>query len=359
MKRIGVCDLAVTYAGCFLGAGFVSGQEIRQFFAQYGTYGICGLILATVLLYGFGVLALLLIQKRESSDTSRLIVRGGNRLACGFFSFAEAFLLLGVGVIMTAGAGALFEQLFGFSSHAASLVFCIGVYLLLFGGAEGMVRLFSITVPFLVMATAVVCVLCLRKSGDRVVSFSLASENFAVGRAVVSAVLFAMYNLFCAVGILAPLGKARLTKRTIFLGTAIGCVLLFLTAAGIYGVLILFPALAELPLPMLAAAAMISPSIAFLAAALMLCGILGTAVSSLGGALHIAQSCRLGVIGDKNVLCAILCTLCFVGSRFGFDSLIGTIYPGCGCLGTVAMCLIAEHSIHIFHIERKKKSDRL
>ena len=36
MNRIGAWQLAFVYAGCFLGAGYVSGQEILQFFGAFG-----------------------------------------------------------------------------------------------------------------------------------------------------------------------------------------------------------------------------------------------------------------------------------------------------------------------------------
>ena len=39
MKEIKIIPLATAYAGCFLGAGFVSGQELWQFFGEFGVKG--------------------------------------------------------------------------------------------------------------------------------------------------------------------------------------------------------------------------------------------------------------------------------------------------------------------------------
>ena len=50
MKQIGGVRLALSLIGCFLGAGFVSGQEIWQYFAHYGRQGILGLAVAMTLL---------------------------------------------------------------------------------------------------------------------------------------------------------------------------------------------------------------------------------------------------------------------------------------------------------------------
>ena len=48
--------LALGYAGMFFGAGFVSGQEIRQFFVVYGTAGLFGLVLSALLFFAVGIL---------------------------------------------------------------------------------------------------------------------------------------------------------------------------------------------------------------------------------------------------------------------------------------------------------------
>ena len=46
MKKINSLSLCLTFAGCFLGAGYVSGQELWQFFGAYGIGGIAGFIVA-------------------------------------------------------------------------------------------------------------------------------------------------------------------------------------------------------------------------------------------------------------------------------------------------------------------------
>ena len=52
MKQIKTFSLAFTYVGCFLGAGFISGQELWQFFGAFGNWGYVGFALAA-LLFGF------------------------------------------------------------------------------------------------------------------------------------------------------------------------------------------------------------------------------------------------------------------------------------------------------------------
>ena len=54
MKEIKTWSLAFTYVGCFLGAGFISGQELWQFFGSFGNLGYVGFLLAVVLFSAIG-----------------------------------------------------------------------------------------------------------------------------------------------------------------------------------------------------------------------------------------------------------------------------------------------------------------
>ena len=73
MKKLNVFRLGLLFAGCFLGAGYVSGQELRQYFVVYGAKGYLGLLAAVAILYIFGVLCLRMAQQRLSGTVdSRL-----------------------------------------------------------------------------------------------------------------------------------------------------------------------------------------------------------------------------------------------------------------------------------------------
>ena len=50
MKKIGALNLGLAFAGCFLGAGYVSGQELWQFFGSFGGGGLLGVLAAMALL---------------------------------------------------------------------------------------------------------------------------------------------------------------------------------------------------------------------------------------------------------------------------------------------------------------------
>ena len=112
-QKIGTLRLALTFAGCFLGAGYVSGQELWQYFGAFGARGLLGLVLAIVLLGGTGVLLLRLSARTGIEAMDALIVRADIpwlRTAVGVLTAA---LLFGVVCIMAAGIGALGNQMLG------------------------------------------------------------------------------------------------------------------------------------------------------------------------------------------------------------------------------------------------------
>ena len=58
-QKIGTLRLALTFAGCFLGAGYVSGQELWQYFGAFGGMGLPGLAAALALLGGVFLIAVI------------------------------------------------------------------------------------------------------------------------------------------------------------------------------------------------------------------------------------------------------------------------------------------------------------
>ena len=131
LQKESALRVGFTFAGCYLGAGYVSGQELWQFFGCFGRRGIGGLVLAVSLSFFFGVLLLRLVQRTGLHQTDTLVVRRPIPLLRGAVGVLQLVILFGLFVIMTAGVGALLRQLFGLSSAVGSALFCVVVTLLL------------------------------------------------------------------------------------------------------------------------------------------------------------------------------------------------------------------------------------
>ena len=73
-------QLAFTWIGCFLGAGFVSGQEISQFFTHFGLPGLVGQIGAVVLLSLLCGVIFTLSRRTGRSQVHEVAVPTDNRV---------------------------------------------------------------------------------------------------------------------------------------------------------------------------------------------------------------------------------------------------------------------------------------
>ena len=146
-RKIGGARLALTFAGCFLGAGYVSGQELWQYFGAFGGMGLPGLAAALALLGGVSLVLLRLSARTGIETMDALLIRADIpwlRTAVGALA---ALLLFGVVCIMTAGIGALLEQMLGVPAWLG----CAGAVALIavcaWFGLGGMMAVFTVAVP--------------------------------------------------------------------------------------------------------------------------------------------------------------------------------------------------------------------
>lgn len=206
-QKIGTLRLALTFAGCFLGAGYVSGQELWQYFGAFGARGLLGLALAVVLLGGTGVLLLRLSARTGIETMDALIVRADIpwlRTAVGVLTAA---LLFGVVCIMAAGIGALGNQMLGLPVWLGAAIACVLIAAAAYFGLGGMVSVFTVAVPCMIVAALVIAGIRLHRTELTAAAFAAGDTNPMLGSWATSAVNYAAYNFFATVGILAPLTR--------------------------------------------------------------------------------------------------------------------------------------------------------
>ncbi len=354
--HINFARLALTFAGCFLGAGFVSGQELWQFFVSFGSMGFVGMALAMIMIFLFGVLLIRLASVSKITECDKLIIRADNRFLRAFIGVSEIFFLTGIAVIMTAGVGALFRQTLEISEYLTGAIFGIVLFVLSLGGHERMVAVFSMTVPLLVLFTLVVGIATVSGFGFPDI-LSLKNENAQGTNPLlsgwwISAITFVCYNLFSSVQILAPVGALVNSKKSVYVGIFVGTLVLLLIAGCIFISLAAVPAASQAPLPMLYVASSLSPLLGVIYSVLLFFGMLGTGLSSLVAVVQFVTE-KLGKKKAELPVSGALCVIVYAGSLFGFGDLIGTVYPLCGYLGVLAMVALAEH---YYHIRKKNNS---
>ncbi len=341
--------LAFIVAGCVLGAGFVSGQELFQFFSSYGLIGLFGFLLSMLLFALVGILILRVAMLGRISEMDAVIVPSGNKRLGLLVGAIESLMLFGIFIVMVAGVGSMTEQLFGLPPYLAAAVFCLVAALLSAPGIASLSRFFSLCVPLLTLFAFVVAVWGVIAFGGNGLSLLPKNEpSFFFPHFSVSSVLYVSYSILGALGILVPIAPHISSPKIAWRGLFLGAALLTLVGGGILLALAAYPEALASSLPMLSLASALGEPVGYLYAALLLLAMLGAALSCLGG-VCVYLKARLPY---KNgyVYALLLSAIAFISSFFGFGNLISVIYPFFGYVGIFAIV-----AIFINYIRLKKK----
>lgn len=348
MKPISARQIAVVFTGSFLGAGFLSGQELLQFFGVFGGFGLVGMALAILAFVGFSRMVMEIAQETGRTEFDHIIVYRDLRWLRLFVEGVFLFFLFDVMVAMLAGAGALLEQVFGLPVVAGDALISLLVLAVALAGAAGLLASFSLVVPLLVAAAIAIGVAAFCTLSPAPLEMKpLSSGNPLLGNWFFSALSFISYNMMAAVSILVPLTEGTGERKTIHRGLGLGALLLTLIFACILLPMTLYPdVVAHAELPMLALAFQLTPVLGFLYAVLLFAGMFTAALSSLY-AITTRVQLRAGAQLRSKRFTALLCILAFVGSIFGFKNVVSVVYPICGYIGFLALVGILLHFMYL------------
>ena len=357
MKNISVSALAFTFIGSFLGAGYISGQELFQFFGAFGVWGCAGLIIAIAMLSVFNLIIISIVKKNNNAEIDRTVVGEDKKGLLFSVGVLETVIFFGTYVVMAAGFGALIKKLTGveWAYYIGSFLFCLVIAFLAIKGISGLVNVFSFAVPVLVVITVFVGICALYKYGAN--GFDLApaeKTNPLIPNWVAGAVTFASYNLFCAVGVLCPVGLRVKNKKVAVAGTALGGVFLILVAAAVLVSLAVYPEAKSEDLPMMALSYSISPVLSYVYAFLMFLAMTGASLAStIPIVSYLADHSRACEMHGA-VTVFVISLLAFLLSCFGFADLVGTLFSSFGYISLAGLFGLIRH---YFKLKNKKQTE--
>ncbi len=320
--------LAAVYIGTVIGAGFASGQEVLQFFTFHGLRGLGALAVATGVLGFFAYLVVRAGCRLGAASHGPVLHYVAGPLLGRLIDGVLTFFLFGGTAAMFAGTGATLEQEYGLAYEfglAAMALLVLGTVL---AGLRGVVRAVGLIVPVLLVAV-------LGVSLATVVSAPLdlgyaEPQAAPVRNWLLSGLAYGSYNLIIAASVLVP-AVSLTTRRRLGPGAFAGALALGLGALAVnLTILAGVPEAARAEVPMLLAAARLSPLIAAGYTAILLAAIYTTAVSCLFGFVN-----RLVGAGWRrfDVLAVIAALAAAVAGRIGFSAIVATLYPAIGYAG--------------------------
>jgi uncharacterized membrane protein YkvI len=353
MKNISSRQIAMAFTGSFLGAGFVSGQELMQFFGVFGRFGLVGMFFSVLLFFMLGCLVMKIAKRTGTIEFDKIIVEKEKPWLRMIFSWVFIFFLFGVVVVMIAGAGALLNQVFSIPVIMGSAFMAICLAIVALWGAKGVLNAFSIIVPLLIvvaMTTGIASFFFFDRSN--IASRPFSGANPLLGNWLFSMLSFVSYNMMAAISILVPIAPNVEKEETIHKGIFQGTVQLIIVFVCILLPLIFNQTMLwDAKLPMLMLAERIHPFLGKVYAILLFCGMFGSALSCLFGVTVRIKNIR-NIQGNTQIVGAVV--LAFIGSIVGFKELIAILFPICGYIGFFAMLGI---SLHFLSLQKKTNID--
>ena len=332
MNHISTLQFALSYVGVFLGAGFVSGQELWQFFACFGPVGLLGFLGTTALFVVVDYSTLRLVMATGQEEMSRLMTPGDRPLLRKLVATMQGLLLFGVTVIMIAGAAVLIAPAIGLPRGIAGLLFTLVVSLVALMGLGGLVATFSLVVPVTTLCALILGGVTLVQCGftfpEAVGGVSALVPNWVVGLFT-----YAAYNLFGTICVLVPMAKLLPDLTTLKRGLGLGSVLLVLLAGSIIAALAARPDAGLEELPMAVLAGNIHPLLEGSYGLLMGLGMFSAALCSAVALVAQMAISHPAIETRTRLVTAGVLVSAWMLSLAGFGNLIGIIYPVFGYAG--------------------------
>lgn len=338
-NAVKVLQIAFTYIGTVVGAGFATGQEILQFFTRYGKWGVLTILLSTMLFIWLGTKMMLLAREIKASSYEDLNRRlFGDRIGQGLSIFTMV-VLIGVNSVMLAGAGSVFMEHLGLHYQTGLWITLICTYLLLGRGIGGVMQLNTIVVPMmLILSLAIISNTAGTPGATRFFTLGTDSSLLAVWA---SPLMYTAFNLSMAQAVLVPIGSHTASRKVIIIGGILGGAGVgFMLMAGHFALSAYMPGIVQYEIPMGSIAQQLGTTIQLIYIFLIFMEIFSTFVADVYGVtLQLKQYIH---VPPKWISVTIL-VICYVTSQFGFSSLLSVLYPVFGMFSLLWAFMLAMY----------------
>ncbi|SFI27278.1 Uncharacterized membrane protein YkvI [Paenibacillus sp. UNC496MF] len=336
-----VIQIAFTYMGTVVGAGFATGQEILQFFTRFGVVGVLTILLATAMFVWLGAKMMLIsndVRAKSYEDVNKVLF--GDRFGRWISHFMQ-LVLFGVCAVMLAGAGAIFSENWNFSYQSGLLITIFGCFLLLRKGMNAILTVNSIVVPVMLLFTVLIIIDTVRTPGAS--RWMMLTSDFSPVAVWASPFLYAAFNLSMAQAVLVPLGGEIQDRKAIVYGSWTGGIGIgFMLIAGHIALSVYMPGIQQFAIPMGGIARELGHGIQWIYIFLIFAEIFTTLIADIYGlTLQLQERVKL----SRTLLTTLTLAACYVASQIGFGTLLSTLYPIFGLISLGWLILLIRHKL--------------
>lgn len=341
-KRFGkVLQIASTYIGTIVGAGFATGQEILQFFTRFGYWGSLTIMLATALFIWLGTKMMLIasdIKAKSYEDLNKALF--GDKYG-RLISHFMLVILLGVTAVMLAGAGTIFYEHWNISYQSGLLITVVACYFLLRKGMNAILTVNAIVVPIMLIFTVFIIINTFQTPGAD--KFLTLKSDYSPWAAWAAPFLYTAFNLSMSQAVLVPLGAQIQDRKVIIAGSWVGSIGIgFMLLAGHIALSVHMPGIQQYSIPMGGIAKQLGQSIQFIYVFLIFAEIFTTLIADIYGlTLQLHERFKL----PRSVLTIMVLFVCYLASQIGFGPLLSTLYPIFGVISFGWLILIIRKRV--------------
>lgn len=329
-------QIAAVFIGTIVGAGLASGQEIRQFFTEYGYKGFWGILLCCLIyiVMGFMIASISLKYNLKSyNELINLVLKP--RIFANFTDGITSLFLISGAAIILAGSGALLHQYLGVSKWIGILIMVFVSLFILLRDTKGLIEVNSFIVPSLIIVLLTIFIMYIFLNKDSVSLTIVKNVPSYKSNWFISCLLYSGFNILGCSGVIVPLSAEMKNKKSLIFGIAMGAIVLTILAFIINIMLLLnVPYIFKYEIPLLYIAHRFGTVIQIMLVCIIWLEMFSTEVSDVYS-VGKAMSQIFNIPYKTSVILIILIAIPI--SQIGFVNLISVIYPAFGVISLIFM----------------------
>lgn len=333
-------QVAFTYMGTVVGAGFATGQEILQFFTRFGPLATLTILLTTLLMSWLGTKIMLIsheIGAASYEDLNRYLF--GNR-AGQWISIVSMLNLFSVSAVMLAGAGSVFHEHIGLPYNVGLLLTMAVAYILLLKGISSILAVNSFVVPIMLSySLLVIFVTAQHPMSSAWLTLSVVESPLKI---IAYAFLYIAGNLALAQAVLVPVGSSIEDRSVLYWGGWIGgCGIGFMLLTGHYALSAHMPGIMQFEIPMGQTVAILGSAVQLIVIFIIFAEIFTTLMSNVYG---LTLQIRQHTGWSQPLLIGFVLFASYWISQIGFSRLLSVLYPFFGLISLLWLAMVFMRS---------------
>ena len=327
-----------------IGSGFATGQEIMQYYASYGFWGLFGTGAIVLVLISFVAVQFLVVGRREQfKKPSEIFEYYAGRYAGKFFDYFSILFVFLSFTVMVSGAAAVFNEHYNLPAWVGGFGLTILVALTVWFGLNSLVDVIGKIGPLIVVIAIGLGIVGIINSDTGLLAGHNMIAELDVQQAsnhwIIAGLSYVGFCMLWLAAFLTALGKTVPTEREARAGGLAGGVIFSLACIIVgLGLLANIERVAGMQIPMLVLASDVAPVVASLISLMILAGIYTTAIPLLW-----TVASRFFPDGTKKykyltIVLALAGTV--IGLWLPFDQMVNIVYVLNGYVGAVLLAIM-------------------